>query len=77
MERAVAQSVEYALRFSSPGHLANKDFPLISKDLWLSRTESNSWGYKRDLFACYIGFVNFTPSTTQQSAGMWDICLIC
>ena len=42
-----------------------------------TRTESNSWGYKRDLFACYIGFVNFTPSTTQQSAGMWDICLIC
>ena len=35
MEKVAAQPVEYALRFSSPGHLANKDFPLISKDLWL------------------------------------------
>ena len=41
-----------------------------------TRTESNSWGYKRDLFACYIGFVNFTPSTTPQSAGMWDLCFV-
>ena len=35
MEKAATQPVEYALRFSSPGHLANKDFPLIPKDLLL------------------------------------------
>ena len=33
MEKAATQPVEYALRFSSPGHLANEDFPLIPKDL--------------------------------------------
>ena len=33
MEKVAAQPVEYALRFSSPGHLANEDFPLIPKDL--------------------------------------------
>ena len=33
MEKVAAQPVEYAPRFSSPGHLANKDFPLIPKDL--------------------------------------------
>ena len=31
MEKVAAQPVEYALRFSSPGHLANKDFHWFPK----------------------------------------------